>query len=245
MTKGGKTVGAFEANLEARSIAIARTERRARRVPVGCNSEESTAIAKWLSPIHKRTAEITSWMKAKRRITQNRRFGCRFRQGAPPRRESAKRESRSGAKIVDKAQQIPLLVEITSILVRLLTTFDASAFLALRLAGLKECPTSFASSYEEEVGRVLGDIKKELAGEQGRAVVGCFEGSRLVGIAGLRRELQRKLGHKVLLIRETGSHRPQADIGQKLLRICSLSCLVPLPAGRGACGNKCVHWRTV
>ncbi|WP_250536146.1 GNAT family N-acetyltransferase [Caballeronia sp. AZ10_KS36] len=84
-------------------------------------------------------------------------------------------------------------------LVRPLTPSDASSFVSLRLAGLKECPASFASSYEEEAGRSLHDVERQLAAVRGQGVFGSFNGTRLVGVAGLGREHPRKLSHKAFV----------------------------------------------
>ncbi|WP_248323829.1 MULTISPECIES: GNAT family N-acetyltransferase [unclassified Caballeronia] len=83
--------------------------------------------------------------------------------------------------------------------VRQLTPSDASSFVSLRLAGLKECPASFASSYEEEASRSLHEVEKQLAAERGQSVFGSFDGTRLVGVAGLGREHPRKLSHKAFV----------------------------------------------
>ncbi|WP_025599257.1 GNAT family N-acetyltransferase [Burkholderia sp. WSM2230] len=84
-------------------------------------------------------------------------------------------------------------------LVRQLTPSDATSFQTLRLAGLKETPTSFASSYEEEVHRSLDEIAKQLAARDDRGVFGAFEGARLIGMVGLGRENLTKLRHKAFL----------------------------------------------
>ncbi|MDR5784817.1 GNAT family N-acetyltransferase [Caballeronia sp. LZ065] len=84
-------------------------------------------------------------------------------------------------------------------LVRLLTAADASSFQALRLAGLSECPASFASSHEEEVDRSAAHIERMLNTNDDQGVFGCFEGSRLIGIAGVKREALRKLSHKAFV----------------------------------------------
>jgi len=83
--------------------------------------------------------------------------------------------------------------------VRQLTPSDASSFQALRLAGLKETPTSFASSYEEEVQRSPEDIANRLTAKDDRGVFGAFEGARLVGMVGVGRESLAKLRHKAFL----------------------------------------------
>ncbi|MGC2037103.1 N-acetyltransferase family protein [Paraburkholderia caledonica] len=86
-----------------------------------------------------------------------------------------------------------------NMLVRLLGTQDAPSFHSLRLCGLREAPTSFASSYEEEVDRSAEVIEAQLATRNDRGVFGAFEDSRLIGIAGLGRENLRKLNHKAFL----------------------------------------------
>ncbi len=83
--------------------------------------------------------------------------------------------------------------------VRQLTESDASSFQTLRLAGLKETPTSFASSYEEEVHRSPEDIANHLAARDDRRVLGAFEGARLIGMVGVGRESLTKLRHKAFL----------------------------------------------
>jgi RimJ/RimL family protein N-acetyltransferase len=84
-------------------------------------------------------------------------------------------------------------------LIRQLTPLDAPSFQSLRLRGLEEVPTAFASSYEEEADSPLEVIESRLAAREGRGVFGAFDGERLVGIAGLRRESHRKLNHKAFI----------------------------------------------
>ena len=83
--------------------------------------------------------------------------------------------------------------------VRKLTPADAMAFQALRLSGLLECPTAFASSYEEESNLALPVVADRLAARADRAVFGVFQGTDLVGLVGLKREELRKLSHKAFL----------------------------------------------
>jgi len=83
--------------------------------------------------------------------------------------------------------------------VRILTPADATAFQSLRLSGLRECPTAFASSYEEECGLALPVVADRLSPRDDRAVFGAFQGPELVGLAGLKREELRKLSHKAYL----------------------------------------------
>lgn len=79
--------------------------------------------------------------------------------------------------------------------VRRLTPDDAAAWQALRWQGLKECPTAFASSYEEEKDRSLDHVREMLAGHHG-ALFGGFVGGHLQCVAGVHRESMRKMAHK-------------------------------------------------
>ncbi len=81
-------------------------------------------------------------------------------------------------------------------LIRRLIPSDAAAFQALRLAGLRDCPTAFSSSYEEEHDTSLATIVGYFAVDSGRNFFGAFEGDQLVGMIGVGRESMRKLMHK-------------------------------------------------
>lgn len=81
----------------------------------------------------------------------------------------------------------------------LLQSADAAAFQALRLRGLQESPSSFASSVEEEAPLPLQTIAERLASQSDGVVFGAFINNQLVGIAGLQREAQRKLAHKAFV----------------------------------------------
>ena len=83
--------------------------------------------------------------------------------------------------------------------VRLLDPADAAAFQALRLAGLQECPSAFASSFAEEAGLPLEQVAERLARREGSAVFGAWDGDRLAGILGIHRESMLKLAHKANL----------------------------------------------
>ena len=80
--------------------------------------------------------------------------------------------------------------------IRRLDSPDVNAFQALRLEALRECPTVFSSSYEEECEIPITIIAKRLAAEVGRDMFGAFSGTELVGIIGFGREGARKLAHK-------------------------------------------------
>ena len=83
--------------------------------------------------------------------------------------------------------------------VRKLTAADAAAFQSLRLQSLRECPSSFASSYEEECEQTLSSIAERLAPRSDRAVFGAFLGDVLAGFVGLCRDSPRKLAHKAYI----------------------------------------------
>ncbi|MES2959744.1 MAG: GNAT family N-acetyltransferase [Pseudomonadota bacterium] len=83
--------------------------------------------------------------------------------------------------------------------VRILVPDDAAAFQALRLQGLLECPSAFASSHEEEVATPIATVAQRLAAQPDRATFGAFDGEALVGVLGLQREAMRKLAHKATL----------------------------------------------
>ena len=79
---------------------------------------------------------------------------------------------------------------------RALGADDAAAYQALRLQGLLESPSAFASSHEEERDTPVAAVAARLANQRQGCVFGAFDGGRLVGVVGLRRESFRKLAHK-------------------------------------------------
>ena len=83
--------------------------------------------------------------------------------------------------------------------VRELVANDAGAFQALRLAALRECPSAFASSYEEEHLTPIAVVAKSLAANPDRCMLGASLESELVGMLGLQREKMRKLAHKAFI----------------------------------------------
>lgn len=84
-------------------------------------------------------------------------------------------------------------------IVRTLVPSDAALFQSLRLLGLRECPTAFASSFDEERDRALAAVAERLAPRDDRAVFGAFEGDELAGVVGIKRQEPVKLSHKAYL----------------------------------------------
>jgi ribosomal protein S18 acetylase RimI-like enzyme len=78
-------------------------------------------------------------------------------------------------------------------LVRQLTNADAASFRALRLAGLRDHPDAFGSSWEEEAAQPLSWFADTL---RDGYVIGCETDSALVGIAGFFRGERLKTRHR-------------------------------------------------
>ncbi|MGH6610400.1 MAG: GNAT family N-acetyltransferase, partial [Burkholderiaceae bacterium] len=83
--------------------------------------------------------------------------------------------------------------------IRELQPADAAQFQALRLQALIECPSAFASSYEEEHETAIDVIAERLRSMPDRWILGAFDESRLIGIVGVQREEMLKLAHKAFI----------------------------------------------
>ncbi len=99
--------------------------------------------------------------------------------------------------------------------IRRLLASDAPAYQALRLAALRECPSAFSSSYEEECDTPLATIAAQMAPDSGRNRFGAFDGADLVGVVGVGRP---KLRHKAFIrgMYVASSHRSRG-VGKQLL----------------------------
>ena len=102
--------------------------------------------------------------------------------------------------------------------IRPLTASDAAAFQALRLYALRESPTAFGSSHEEECDRPLEAVAASLAPGSGRHLFGAFVEGDLVGMVGVGRESGRKELHRgfVRSMYVAPGHRG-AGLGRQLL----------------------------
>lgn len=82
--------------------------------------------------------------------------------------------------------------------IRPLQSADAAAFIAVRLAALREFPAAFGSSYEEEAGQNAGDpaVRLPPAADGSYWYLGAFaDGFGLVGILAFQRAAKRKQQH--------------------------------------------------
>lgn len=102
--------------------------------------------------------------------------------------------------------------------VRRLTPTDAQPFQAVRLQGLMECPSAFASSHAEELNTPLATVAERLAFKPDGALFGCFDGHTLVGVVGVQREGMTKLAHKAFVWgMYVVPQARQAGVGRRLL----------------------------
>ena len=83
--------------------------------------------------------------------------------------------------------------------IRRLESADAARFQSLRLRGLREAPTAFGSSYEEECDRPVAEVAERMARNTGGFILGAFDGDTLIGTVGMQREAPLKRRHKMVL----------------------------------------------
>ena len=83
--------------------------------------------------------------------------------------------------------------------IRALSPAEAPAFVALRREALDAAPLAFAASPEDDRGLSEEFMRSSIADPDEAAVVGAFEGDRLVGIAGVGRYAKRKQRHRAII----------------------------------------------
>jgi GNAT superfamily N-acetyltransferase len=83
--------------------------------------------------------------------------------------------------------------------IRALSTLDAAAFKDLRLQAIADAPSAVWSTAEEVAALTLDEVGARIGQDANVVVHGAFDGQRLVGIAGLRRESLAQVAHKALL----------------------------------------------
>lgn len=83
--------------------------------------------------------------------------------------------------------------------IRALTGADAPAYQRLRLEGLRDSPTAFASHYEDERHFTVDTVAARLEPTPDRVTFGAFEDGSLIGVVGIQREGRRNLRHKALI----------------------------------------------
>lgn len=84
--------------------------------------------------------------------------------------------------------------------VRRLKPADAEKYLAIRQAALKESPTAFAASYEEEKNQTAEKYRERFALAEDAFTFGLFEDTQLIGVVTLIRESFIKLRHRANIV---------------------------------------------
>lgn len=87
--------------------------------------------------------------------------------------------------------------------IRELEVGDANKYRTLRLRALKEHPTTFSSSYEQQRDRPVSVFAERLSSSfdsPDAFILGCFVAGRLVGTVGLYREESPKVVHKAWIV---------------------------------------------
>jgi len=81
--------------------------------------------------------------------------------------------------------------------IRVLDADDADAFRALRLEGLRDSPTAFGASHDDEVHFTRGDFVRRVEPTKDSWLLGAFDDeSAMVGCIGWYRDRGAKVSHK-------------------------------------------------
>ena len=84
--------------------------------------------------------------------------------------------------------------------IRSLGPADIDPYRALRLRALREEPTAFASSPEDERQLSIEAVESRLQETASQVMLGAFDGDVLVGLSGLLRERRSKPLHKAWIV---------------------------------------------
>lgn len=84
--------------------------------------------------------------------------------------------------------------------IRPLRPADIGPYRALRLRALRQEPTAFASSPEDELQLPVETVESRLQQTQSQVMFGGFQGEALVGLSGLLRERRSKMAHKAWIV---------------------------------------------
>ncbi|MYM23926.1 GNAT family N-acetyltransferase [Duganella sp. FT135W] len=90
-------------------------------------------------------------------------------------------------------------ISCQAICIRPLTVDDGIAFKALRIAAIVDSPIAVSSTAEEEASRTPAEIQARIEQTAHQVVFGAFVDTRLVAMAGLRREAFVQMSHKATL----------------------------------------------
>jgi ribosomal protein S18 acetylase RimI-like enzyme len=119
--------------------------------------------------------------------------------------------------------------------IRALAPSDAALWLTLRLRALREHPTAFLASEEEDTRLGVAGVAERLASPHDRAVtIGAFDGDALVGSVGIARASMMKMAHRATLwgMYVAPEHR-RAALGRRLVHAA-------IEAARAMPGVECV-----
>jgi len=102
--------------------------------------------------------------------------------------------------------------------IRLLGEDDWAAFQALRVLATAEAPLAIWPTRDEEAGRAPAEVRARIVPTPYQAVLGAFDGTALVAIAGLRREPPAQVAHRATLwgVYVHPGHR-RGGLGRRLL----------------------------
>jgi RimJ/RimL family protein N-acetyltransferase len=94
---------------------------------------------------------------------------------------------------------MPTDMEDQALNIRPLSAPDAGAFRQIRLQAIADAPSAVWPTYEEEARRTISENEARIRQTDKQVVFGAFVGTKLVGIAGLRREPLEQVKHKAVL----------------------------------------------